>query len=292
MKAILAFVCILSLSSSALAWSDAGHEIAAAVATQFLSSSASSGVEKLLQGQSLVDVATWADKVRRDPNYSWTANLHFVNTPDWACNFDFDRDCGDQNCVVGAIYNFSSLLANPSTDTDIQLDSVRFLTHFLGDLHQPMHVSFSSDRGGNSIHGSFEGHNTNLHATWDNFLVQDKLSSFGGSQDQYASHLVSLLNGQWKQQAAQWIAGVSGTSFANPWAGETSALACSHGYTDQNGQHIRNNFNLDSGYSQFNMATIDLQLAKAGIRMAAVFNTIFGSSSINELPSNAAVTVA
>ena len=99
------------------------------------------------------------------------------------CTFIYDRDCKDGNCAVGAIRDFSNLLREsphplstsmvPSWQQQQGLrggsmmpsfkhihnvterQSLMFLIHIIGDIHQPLHVSRESDRGGNSIHVTF-----------------------------------------------------------------------------------------------------------------------------------------
>lgn len=108
--------------------------------------------------------------------WKWTSPLHFVDTPDWACVYDHVRraralcdgffdsadvprrpprnrcqatDCANDFCVVGAISNYSYRITTQTGEQ--QLQALKFLDHFCGDIHQPLHVSFLSNLGGNTI---------------------------------------------------------------------------------------------------------------------------------------------
>ncbi len=48
-------------------------------------------------------VANWADQVRSQPAYKWSAPLHFIDTPDWECAYTPASDCADSQCVAGAL---------------------------------------------------------------------------------------------------------------------------------------------------------------------------------------------
>lgn len=139
-----------------------GHKIAAAIAMKYLTANAASNLSVILAndgGGDLTQVATWADDVRSDPAYHWSAPLHYIDTPDWACAYTA-TDCPNQMCVAGAIANYSTrVLSNDNSAAD---EAAKFLTHFLGDIHQPLHVAFSTDRGGNLLKGYFP-HITRWH---------------------------------------------------------------------------------------------------------------------------------
>ena len=79
------------------------------------------------------------------PSYAWSERLHFVDTPDWLCEFDFTRDCPNGVCAVGAVVNYTRrLLPGSDLDSEQRVEALKFLVHFVGDLHQPLHVGFTS----------------------------------------------------------------------------------------------------------------------------------------------------
>jgi hypothetical protein len=86
----------------------------------------------------LHQVANWADQVRSQPDYKWSAPLHFIDTPDWECAYTPATDCVDSKCVAGAIGNYSKRVV--SMDGDTADEAAKFITHFCGDIHQPLQL--------------------------------------------------------------------------------------------------------------------------------------------------------
>jgi hypothetical protein len=126
-------------------------------------------VTEILQGERMRDVAYWADQIR--PTRRDTARWHFVNIEPGAANYRAERDCrekdGEGDCVIAAIArNIEDLKASGER----QQMGLKFLIHFVADLHQPFHA-VSEARGGNEIRITFFGKSTNLHAVWDGDLI-------------------------------------------------------------------------------------------------------------------------
>eukprot|EP01006_Ploeotia_vitrea_P033625 TRINITY_DN65595_c2_g1_i1.p1 TRINITY_DN65595_c2_g1~~TRINITY_DN65595_c2_g1_i1.p1 ORF type:complete len:646 (-),score=322.72 TRINITY_DN65595_c2_g1_i1:280-2139(-) len=260
-------------------WGNTGHQLTGYVAQQLLNSNAASQVKSILAGQTMEEVATWADQVKHEWQWKWTSVLHYINTPSWQCSFNKDQDCADQMCVYGAILNYTQQLTTTSGVS--QQDALKFVIHFIGDIHQPLHVGFADDRGGNSITGTYDGHSTNLHAIWDYNMIDTRMSNdFGNSESAYGDFLYKQITGPWASQAAEWAKcsdGSAASSDACPdeWANESAKLACTNAYTDSKGDHVPNNFTLGSDYYNFNKDIIDQQLAKAAVRMASTLNKVW-----------------
>ena len=149
-----------------------GHEIVASIAESRLTSRAASRVSEILDYESMSSASTWADDVRYSDEYAWSYTLHWVNpvhSPPSSCSFDYDRDCVNDFCVVSAVQNFTDQLAGrlwcPSEG-----DALRFLIHFVEDMHQPMHVC-GIHTGGNDFDVKFYGSSTNMHALWDSKII-------------------------------------------------------------------------------------------------------------------------
>ena len=108
-------------------------------------------------------VASWADSVARD-EFPWSPPLHFINTPDWDCTYDRTRDCNDngvQNvCVDGAIQNFTSQLVAGNAPLTLNV-ALKFVIHFIGDIHQPLHVGFAGDEVSGTATDSERGERVN-----------------------------------------------------------------------------------------------------------------------------------
>jgi len=140
---------LASLPLHAVAWGADGHRLIADVAEGLLSVPAKNEVLRLLAlepGATLASVSTWADEARTPVTAPW----HYVNLPrDANCRYDPDRSCVQGACVVSAIDHQAAVLASDAPD-EARLKALKYLVHFVGDVHQPLHAGFADDRGGNS----------------------------------------------------------------------------------------------------------------------------------------------
>lgn len=215
-----AFVVLLALAPlQAVAWSALGHRLVAQLAQAQLSPAALAQVQLLLDDKTdsaLANVATWADELRDDDDASAhdaalgkaSQGWHYVNLPP-DCSYAPARDCPDGNCVVGAIDAQRAILADPARSVAERRQALKFIVHFVGDVHQPMHVGNHRDRGGNDYQVSLRTtrapdafaarsavngvQGTNLHAIWDYYLLGT--AGFGAGKDAvvpYARHLAPL----------------------------------------------------------------------------------------------------
>lgn len=171
---LFAALLAIIVAPAAQAWGPAGHRMVAELAQQQLSPAARAQVARLLGSadpHALSDVASWADDLRHDPAKralgQRTARLHFINFASSDCRYRAARDCPDGNCVVAAIEHYARILGDPAHDRAGRAEALRFLVHFVADVHQPLHASPRNDRGGNRFQLQFEGRATNLHAIWD-----------------------------------------------------------------------------------------------------------------------------
>ena len=161
MKIVLVLLLFVSVivQSNILWWSD-GHELVGEIAQKYLMRAAETKVNKIFEGKSLGSQANWADKVSKEPKWQFSKTYHFADfTDESSCRFDERRDCpGPRFCVVPAISNYTKQLMNPNPE--ISKAALRFIVHFLGDIHQPLHVGRKKDFGGNRITVSFFGKTT------------------------------------------------------------------------------------------------------------------------------------
>jgi hypothetical protein len=266
-------------------WGHEGHEITAAIAQNLLGNNANSNVNQLLGGATMESIASWADQVRRDPAYKWSGPLHFINSPDWACNYDRNRDCHSEDgdpmaCVDGAIQNYTARVTDGSIGADQNAEALKFLVHFVGDIHQPLHCGFTSDRGGNSIEGTFEGEASNLHHVWDTSILLKRMNeNYSGDQDAMAAALTKHVQTDWAPLAQQWTT-CNNTAphgaCSDQWGMESVTLACGYAYVDTDGQtHLTDGFELGDGYYLRTSPIVEQQLAKGGVRLAAILNSLF-----------------
>ncbi|GMV30778.1 MAG: endonuclease [Rhodanobacteraceae bacterium] len=164
-------------SSSAGCWGVLAHDTIAGIAQARLSAPVRQEIRALLQPDNestLVDVATWADDLRdTDPaRFRTTGKLHYVNFSSSACRYEAARDCRGGDCVVAAIERNAAVLADRSRPRTERADALRFVTHLVADVHQPLHASYRRDKGGNTVQLRYGRENWNLHSVWDSLVVK------------------------------------------------------------------------------------------------------------------------
>mgnify|MGYP000952893475 CR=1 FL=1 len=278
---LLAAGVLVAGSSRSSAWWDDGHAIVAKVAADRLTPHAKAAVKEILKndptGQTLVAVSGWADTVRRTPMPE-TYNWHFVDIPLDAQppTYDAARDCqptpkGD--CVVAALDRLVITLKDPTASPTERAQALKFITHFVGDLHQPLHCAERNhDAGGNDVRVTFFGatHQSppfqtspwNLHAVWDGGMIDQT----GRSRTAYVKYLKDWI-------ATQNAVVIASGSFVD-WANETHAQAVDHAYRTANGSKAfpASGGKVGQKYQSANIKVVDQQLAKAGVRLAKVLN--------------------
>ncbi len=233
-------------------WWDLGHRIVARLAELRLTPHTRDAVRDILGGQSLADASVWADNIRQ---YRHDADpLHYVNIPLRDTVYVPDRHCPGGRCIIAAIAHDRELLADPATSPADRAEALRFLIHFMADLHQPLHVADNGDRGGNMRPVTLLGHETNLHAVWDGELID----SSGVDQEGYFESLRRRMNSLDSRALER------GTVV--DWAMEGHRIAVEHAYRLPRGGRIGRE------YVQANRPVIDHALIAAGVRLARVLN--------------------
>ena len=165
----LLLVTVFLLASNAFAWGPMGHKIVAEVAESSLNPNTLLKVKAILGQQTLADVATWADSIRNQANYEHTKTWHYVSIEDGE-NYEVSVK-NPEGDVIEAIESYKNILKS-NAPKEKKLEALKFIIHFVGDMHQPLHVGRAEDRGGNEIHVTFQGKSFNLHALWDSGLIE------------------------------------------------------------------------------------------------------------------------
>lgn len=158
-------ICFAFITFEAKAWGLLGQQITVQVAEKYLTPEARKEIDRLLNGKRLSDLSTWADQIRRSPEWAYTGNWHYINVPDLTKNVPTD--------IVGAIQLSRENLSTELEDSQ-RFIWLKFLIHFIGDIHQPLHVGRPEDRGGNSTQVKFRGKSVNLHSLWDGILLNER----------------------------------------------------------------------------------------------------------------------
>lgn len=181
LRAIALLLCLLLLClypALVLAWGETGHRIVGELAERRLGPAARAAVADLLAGEpepSLAGVSIWADRIRDQEQWRHTYRWHFLNVPTLACRYVPPRDCPAGNCIVGAIAQQAQVLGDASRPHAERAQALKFVVHFVGDVHQPLHAGLARDRGGNDVRLRYRGQDTNLHRVWDS-LILDSLA--------------------------------------------------------------------------------------------------------------------
>jgi hypothetical protein len=170
MLARVILIAALCVPQQALSWGAEGHQVIAKLAEAQLTPKARSEVNRLLAQEpdaTMVSVSTWADEHKSPATAAW----HYVNFPRDTCNYVPERDCPDGKCLVAAINKQVDVLSSDASD-DKRLHALKYVIHFVGDVHQPLHAGYGDDRGGNNFHVQEFMHSSNLHAVWDTGLIR------------------------------------------------------------------------------------------------------------------------
>lgn len=169
---------LMLLPSMALAWGPSGHRIVATLAENQLDAKTEAQVRHLLgvlDASSLADIANWADEMRSDPAQRElsraTSRQHYVNFSDSRCHYDATAICKSGQCVVAAIDRYAHVLGDRSASDRSRAEALRFLVHFVADVHQPLHAGYRPDRGGNNHQVRINSKGSNLHAIWDSKII-------------------------------------------------------------------------------------------------------------------------
>jgi hypothetical protein len=172
------FFCALTFFAlnSAYAWGPIGHRVVGEIAQKRLKPEVAKKVEQILEGQNLADVSNWADLIRSDPAWKKASPWHYVNIEDKKKYKDTPPD--KEGDVIWAVEHFSETLNNKQSSAQERKVALSFLVHFVGDLHQPLHVSRKADLGGNTIALRWFGKKTNLHEVWDEKIIELEQLSF------------------------------------------------------------------------------------------------------------------
>jgi hypothetical protein len=258
--------CVLGAAPATfpLAWGEQGHRIACEIAVRRLSGEAQAIVTELLrpEGAALPDVCTWADTVR-GTTHAHTSAYHYINLPRTGEGVDMARDCAhpEQRCVVWAIQHYARILADRAKPVAERREALKFVAHFVGDLHQPLHVSFADDRGGNQTRVEFfgdagrPGRPRDLHSVWDTRI----LMRAGAQWQPWAVRLHEQITAD---EAKAWE-----TLDVIAWANEAFALTTRFVY----GQLPADGRITDAYYTPA-LRHSEVQLQKAGVRLAFLLN--------------------
>jgi hypothetical protein len=242
---------LILLPHKTWAWGKKGHALVAEVAFNYLDENTKKTVLHYLDGMSIQEAANWMDNIKSDHSYDYMKPYHYVN---------FEKGA-PVVAVNGAniMYQLELMikeLKNHSKFSDAEMKTkIAVLFHLIGDLHQPLHVGYGFDKGGNDMDVNYNDKKTNLHSLWDSRIIESKGVSL---QDCLNSNTFSKkeLRKMKKINVIQWSK--ESRNLLDP-------IYNTGGIT------------ISDEYATTNAKLIETQIHKAGIRLAAVLQQAFKS---------------
>lgn len=176
-KITLIFTVLMLINfSAAYAWGPKGHDVVAAIAEQHLTPKAKRKINKLLDGKSIVQYASWMDNIQNSPyweyGYNKTKTWHYANV-DKGYTYETMPKEPNGDVVSGLEFLTKEMTENYGNLTDsMKVDYLKMIVHMVGDLHCPSHAGRLSDRGGNDVKVYWFNEETNMHSVWDSKLIE------------------------------------------------------------------------------------------------------------------------
>ncbi len=312
--ACLLLFAVMSLPAPARAWGCEGHQVVALLAEKHLTPHALATAKKILaegpidpslsryckEGgiDAMADASTWPDDIRalRPETPPW----HYIDIPRGATLHDVEKFCDPkEGCVTRAITDEMATLRSADSDPRKRADALRFLIHFVGDLHQPLHAITNNDQGGNCVPVAFfdalpqlrnpqtESYVPNLHGVWDTNILGR--STTGKTVDQVASDL----DQSFRSKIAGWQ---KGKANIDAWAWESYRLAAKKVYgklpvripaeapqpimscaddSHVSTRMLKLNERLEEPYQRMAIPIVRERLTQAGARLALLLNQLW-----------------
>jgi hypothetical protein len=242
-----------------IAWGTQGHRVCGQIAYSYLTPKARKAIDAILGKESLALAGNWADFVKSDPSYSYLSSWHYKDLdkaysyPDLVTYLKSDTGVDAYTKLLFVMGE----LKKPNLTKENQLLYLHMLIHISEDVHQPMHVGHTNDKGGNDFKVNWFSSPTNMHAVWDSQLIDFQQLSY----TEYAS---AINHSTWAERNAWQKAPVS------QWFFESNQIA-EKLYTE-----IKPGDVLNYKYNFTHIEILNQQLLKAGVRLAGVLNSIFG----------------
>lgn len=229
--------------------------------------------------KTLGEIAYWADEIK---DYPWGKRLgrwHYDDIP--LCgDADYERYCPGGACASAQLARHLEMLANWRVPIFRRNEALKWAVHLMGDIHQPLHAATHADRGGNTVQVSFFGErdnppygSLNLHAIWDVHMVRRLIAERGGEDAIVSSPIGDADKAEWERgSVSDWIQESSRIALALVYRTLPVEFSCSP-------KAHRDVVAIDQAYYSQAAPVIELQIRKAGIRLARVLNDAFASGS-------------
>jgi hypothetical protein len=308
-RALRLFLVMLAMcvgAESARAWGCKGHQTIALIAEKHLTPGARELVEKLLRenpidpqlkrycgvfaGDLLADGSTWPDDARRQLN---NGPWHYIDIPRGAARKPLDEYCGEEGCVTRAIAEQWAILKDKNTSPAKRAEALRYVAHFVGDLHMPLHATTDNDMGGNCVpveyfwrlpHQNNNNYVPNLHGLWDSVIVEHDMAgadpaeyaafleqTFGPNIDKWTQAGIQVEAWAWESHDLAETVAYGQLSPKIPVEKTASVHACSD--ADNVGNRMMElHASAGATYQTAAASVVEKRLEQAGVRLAMILN--------------------
>jgi len=250
---------LLAISLKGFSWGQTGHRVVGQIANSYLSCKAKRNIRKILGTESVAISSNWADFIKSDTSYKYLDSWHYVNIKGGLNNAEFTKYL-QEDTKTDAYTKLNFLIAelkNKKTSIEQKRMYLRLLIHIAGDIHQPMHVGRLEDLGGNRIKAFWFADATNLHALWDDKLIEYQKLSY----TEYATNINHVSKAQRREWQKQPM---------TEWFFESYQLAEQlYAGIKQPEPRLSFRYNFD------NVEMLNQQLLKGGVRLAGLLNEVF-----------------
>lgn len=259
LNAITIAILLTLKSFASFGWGAFGHRLVGEIAKVYVNKSALDSVQKFLGETTWADASVWMDEIRSNRFYDYLKPMHYINVEEGKSYVKLNDDniINELEKVIKELKNKDKL-----SKDEINQD-LKILFHLIGDLHQPLHVGYGIDKGGNTIDVDFLGESTNLHRVWDTQIIEHQ-KSFKAELIEMSKHLT---NEEIKKQKIVDVIG---------WMNDSRSYL-PQVYAFKKGM-------IDEQYISSVTPIMEKQILYAGIRLAGVLNYIFPPTTNDMAP--------
>jgi hypothetical protein len=206
-------------------------------------------VDYYLKGTTWEDAACWMDKVKSDKKYDYMKSWHFM---------PFARDASsvkpkDVNLQRQLETSLNILKRRDILSLDMIGENIRIIFHLVGDLHDPLNCGYPEDNYGSNAMVKLRDRPYNLRTVWDDVVINENKIDVWSC----AKYIFKL-----KDKERQEIQKID----VSKWITDSRALL--------NGVYNFTDGALPADYLSVNGPVVEKQLAAAGLRLAAILNSL------------------
>jgi hypothetical protein len=275
---------IIAASPATWGWGPAGHKTVGNVAEHFMPVATKQILKRYLPNESLADVSNWPDTLKDKPDtWGHTFSYHFESVAD---NETYLRSLEGKTVAerkkggtVAAILEAKRVFKDVTSRMAQKAQAIKYLVHFVGDLHQPLHSGRPEDRGGNMVERKWHGKSTNLHAIWDVSILEDAYGSgiptLNGQtatfrKDKYSTKVKDVEYAQYLIRKYQGQPLPTGSDDINRWIVESMALRDdAYAFKDES----------EADYVDLFKDDVDKRIYYGGVRLASLLNRLLKSEA-------------